>query len=159
MYTHVRTHTVCSREVVKCYGMNNTVAKKFRHAYIAMRLMQLDALLAVGAPPCNLANWSGQRQASTTPEDLRGMRKELITILSCRRCLAYPAWVSRIFICRDGKVKLKNEQCSVLFITIIMIILHHQNIFYYAHIQGVEKKGSHNLIAGSIDQNKKKRSN
>jgi len=26
-------------------------------------------------------------------------------------------------------------------------------------IQGVEKKGSYNLIAGSIDQNKKKRSN
>jgi len=51
---YVRTQ--CSREIVKCYGMNNTVAKKFRHAYIAMRLMQLDALLAVGAPPCNLAN-------------------------------------------------------------------------------------------------------
>jgi len=31
------------------------------------------------------------------------------------------------------------------------------NIFY--KYTGVEKKGSHILIAGSIDQNKKKRSN
>jgi len=31
--------------------------------------------------------------------------------------------------------------------------------FLAHYIQGVEKKGSHILIAGSIDQNKKKRSN
>jgi len=32
-------------------------------------------------------------------------------------------------------------------------------LFVVTYIQDVEKKGSHNLIAGSIDLNKKKRSN
>lgn len=45
--------TVCSSEIVKCCGMNNTVAEKFQRARIAAdhaMYIQLDGCASVGAP-------------------------------------------------------------------------------------------------------------
>jgi len=62
------------------------------------------------------------------------------------------------------KEKIAHIQSYIIY-KIIYVIIHNNYknnvkviflITFLIHIQGVEKKGSHNLIAGSIDQNKKK---
>lgn len=49
----IYVRTVCSSEIVKCCGMNNTVAEKFQRARIAAdhaMHIQLDGCASVGAP-------------------------------------------------------------------------------------------------------------